>query len=366
MEVTEYLKQNGIGKLVTEFSIKVKEYDEGLIVLNYNQIDSPKAHPIVLECRGLILDKEYNVVSRSFDRFFNLGEQPDTQKHIDMSKAVCYEKIDGSLIRIYNWKGVWYVATRGTAFAESDVNGFPVTFKDLVFKALEVADDAEFQQMCNCYLDPDITYIGEMTSAENRVVRSYAGYTLHYLAARNNKTFEFVDCSAAANDIGMKQIAQYKFDTTEACIETAKHLKDLDEGYVLYQDGIPMCKIKSPVYVAVHNIRGEGLSPKRIAQIVLSGETDEYLRYFPEDEKFFLPYFEAHKTMMASLMKCYEDTKHIEDQKTFALTVKDNPYSAVLFQCKKKGSLPSVTFNEQSEPHKIRMLSQFISVEEVA
>jgi hypothetical protein len=73
MQVVQYLKEHGIGKLVSEFGIKVKEYDEGLLVLNYDLIESPKSHPIVMECRSLILDKQFNVVSRSFDRFFNLG-----------------------------------------------------------------------------------------------------------------------------------------------------------------------------------------------------------------------------------------------------------------------------------------------------
>src|SRR4051812_14440572 len=103
MEVIKYLKQYGLKALEEEFSIKAKIYEEGLIVLNYDQIySSTKAHPIVAECRGLILDTDFNIVSRSFDRFFNLGEQPETQTDIDISKAVCMEKIDGSLIKIYH------------------------------------------------------------------------------------------------------------------------------------------------------------------------------------------------------------------------------------------------------------------------
>jgi hypothetical protein len=158
MEVIKYLKEHGIAKLVSEFSIKVKEYDEGLIVLNYDQIESPKAHPIVMECRGLIIDEEFNVVSRSFDRFFNYGEQPQTQEHIDWNKAICFEKVDGSLIKIYNWNNDWYVSTRGTAFAESTVNGFDLTFKDLVLKALGCDDDEDFQLLCDGFLNRDLRW----------------------------------------------------------------------------------------------------------------------------------------------------------------------------------------------------------------
>lgn len=363
MEVVKYLKEHGIAKLVSEFSIKVKEYPEGLLVLNYDQIESPKAHPIVMECRGLILDTEFNVVSRSFDRFFNLGEQPQTQAHIDWSKAVCYEKVDGSLIKIYNFNDKWHVATRGTAFAESTVNGFPVTFKELVLKALNCQNDAEFQEVCDIDLDPDYTYILELTCTENRVVKVYEGYKLHYLGARNNATGEYGD-GLHQNDaywIGAELINEYGFANAEACIETAKHLKDLDEGYVLWQDGKPVCKIKSPAYVAVHHIRGEGLNPKRISQLVLTGEHEEYLTYFPEDRAIIEPYVKAKEAMHEAVAYAWVEHRNEESQKDFANAVKDYPYSALLFQYRKKpeGTLFEL-FHQQREEFQIKLLGEFV------
>lgn len=366
MKVVQYLKEHGIAKLISEFSIKVKEYPEGLLVLGYDQIESPKAHPIVMECRGLILDKNFNVVSRGFDRFFNYGEQPDTQAHIDWSKAVCVEKVDGSLIKIYNWNGHWCVSTRGTAFAESTVNGFPLTFKDLVFKALEIQEHG-FQLLCDSHLDPDYTYVFEVTATENRVVKVYEGYKLHYLGARNNKTFEYGNSGHEfdALVLGARTVRRFKFSTAEECIETAKHLKDLDEGYVLWQDGRPVCKIKSPAYVAVHHIRGEGLNPKRISQIVLTGETDEYLKYFPEDAAHFEPYVKAKVDLMNAMYGAWSSSRDIEEQKAFALTVKDFPFSAVLFQTRQRhvsGVPASVfsTFNEAREDYQIKLLAAFV------
>lgn len=356
MNVVNYLKEHGIGKLVTEFSIKIKEYDEGLIVLNYNQIDSPKAHPIVMECRGLILDKEYNVVSRSFDRFFNIGEQPDTQAHIDMSKAVCYDKIDGSLIRIYNYEGVWYVATRGTAFAESGVNGFAATFKDLVFKSLEMASEEEFQHVCNTNLHSQVTYIAEVTSMENRVVRAYSGYKLHYLATRNNCTFEFEDWASECLSLGMLLPQQYSFGSTDECVETAKTLKNLDEGYVLYQDGVPVCKIKSPAYCAVHLLRGEGLNPKRIAELVLTGEQEEYLTYFPEDREYITPYVKALHDLLVGIVNVWEANKALETQKEYALAVKDCRGSATLFYLRKNNCSVTEAWNAQTDTYKLKVL----------
>ena len=56
MKVINFLKEHGTDKLASELNIIVKE-SNGLIMLNYNQIDSPKMHPIVQECRSLIMVK---------------------------------------------------------------------------------------------------------------------------------------------------------------------------------------------------------------------------------------------------------------------------------------------------------------------
>lgn len=363
MKVIDFITQHGLDTLSEKFGIIVKKYDN-LIVLNYNQIESPKSDPIVMECRGLILDTDFNIVSRSFDRFFNHSECPETQGHLDFSKAVVYDKVDGSLIKVYNYKGVWYVATRGTAFAESGVNGFEVTFKDLVFKAIGCESEEDFQDMCAATLDADFTYIFEITAMENRVVKRYSGYTLWYLASRHNQSGEYGDDweRYQAQMFGAKLPNEHKFDSVEHCIETSKALKNLDEGFVVYQDGVPVCKIKSPVYLAVHAIRGEGLTPKRIKQLVLMNEQDEYLTYFPEDEEHFTKYVMAFSNMKEDIISVFENNSDIEDQKEFALVVKDYPYSACLFQAKNSGKNPLHIFNSMRESFKIKVLDNYMGV----
>lgn len=365
MKVQQYLRENGIEALKTEFGIKVKEYPEGLLVLNYDQIDSPKSHPIVMECRGLILDTDYNVVSRSMDRFFNFKEVPESQEHIDMKKAEVFEKVDGSLIRIYNWKNTWYVATRGLAFAEGIVNGFNLTFKDLVFKALNVNSESEFQDKCDIYLNPEVTYICEVTSTENRCVKVYTGYKLHYLCARNNKTFEYTKESFhLLREFGMTSPRSYNFSSLEDCVEASKHLKDLDEGYVVYQDGVPVCKIKSPTYCAVYLIRGEGLSPKRIAQLVLTGEQDEYLTYFPEDKEFIDPYTKALENLLFKTQIAFDVNAFIaKTKKEYAHAVKDYKFSGLLFKMwanKEKSDRVEYSWKECKDSYKLDLLLNFV------
>ena len=359
MKVVKLLKEKGLGVL-KEFGIIVKEYPEGLIVLNYDQIDSPKDNDIVRECRGLILDKEFNVVSRSFDRFFNYGEQFAT---FNPATAVAYEKIDGSLIKIYKHKGHWYCSTRGTAFAESGVNGWGITFADMVYKALGLEGDTitchlKFQLLCEEFLNASSTYICEITGVENRVVTRYQGYTLWLLAERDNQTGEYYEVPLAiCENFGFELPSLYKFSSVEQCIETAKHLPDLQEGYVMYENGVPVCKVKSPAYVAVHHIRGEGLTPKRIAELVVINEQEEYLTYFEEDRKFFTPYVEALDFQLKSAQHHYHKFRDIEDQKKFALEVKDYPYAQYLFQARKMGESDIYkVFNTSETTRKVKFL----------
>ena len=233
MKVIEYLKSNGVKSLEQEYSVIVKEYDD-LYVLNYDQIESPKTSDIVKECRGLILDKQFNVVSRSFDRFFNYGEA-GCCKDLDITKCSIYEKIDGSLIKIYCYKGIWYVSTRGTAFAETSVSDFGITFKELVFKALGVYSEDEFQFECGNCLFEDNTYMFEVTSRENRVVTRYGGYDLWFLACRSNSCGTYLGTSAINHRrLRVKLPKVYTFNSVDEMINAPKELPNPEDGYVVY------------------------------------------------------------------------------------------------------------------------------------
>lgn len=365
MQVIEFIKQHGTQALTEQLGISVKYVDD-LIVLNYNQIESPKTHPIVMECRSLILEAgTLKVVSRSFDRFFNYGEALNVMPEIDWATATAYEKVDGSLIKFYHHKGHWFISTKGTHDGDSDCMGYGVTFQELVWKALDVKNDYEFQVICNeATLHPDFTYIFELTSVENRVVRRYEGYKLHLLAVRDNDSGKFIDCDyeiqCVKHGLGVEKAQGYTFASAEECIRAAAALKNLDEGYVVYQNGVPVAKIKSPAYVAVHHIRGEGLNPKRIMQLVLTNEQDEYLQYFPDDRVVMQPYIDAKQNLDLDLVATYNATKHIENQKDFAKIIGPLPYKSALFAARLKGVDVVQAFNDQRDSYKMEILKGYV------
>lgn len=363
MHVLAFIKQHGLDALTSQLGITVKERDN-LLVLDYDQIESPKLHPVVKECRGLILEKDtYNIVFRCMSRFFNYREA-DTLSY-DYSNAQYFDKVDGSLIKIYFYRNRWNIATRGTIVADNETP-FGITFEQLVLKALGLNRET-FQTTAAALLNPKISYSFEVTSIENRIVTRYEGYTLHYLSARLTETGEYVDESDAASAFGAVLLEPILSGAPiQDVLDYVEHLPDLKEGLIAYIDGTPICKFKSTKYVEVHHKRGNGISLNGIRRLVILQEHEEYLSYFPEETPLFAPYVQAYATLFETLSSLWEQVKDIEDQKTFALAVKDHAAGSLLFN--KRRHLDNTfyyIFNQHlTEAAQFRLLDLYVEKEE--
>lgn len=331
MKVIEYIKEHGLDALEKNYSIKVNRYVDR-VVLNYNQIDSPKHDPIVKECRALILSyPDFNILSRSFDRFFNYGEDQNT-KDFDVSKSIVYEKLDGTLINLYYDEKTWHFATRKMAFAEGYNTFGSSTYQSMCLQALNDMD-IDFYEFTS-KLNKDFTYIFEITSPKNRVVKHYHETKLTHLATRNKLTGDYVD--EVLEGFPVPKI--YKLDA-DNIFESLKELPAMDEGYVC-AIGSWRIKIKNPSYLAISNLRENAIiSEKRICYLVVQNDFEEYLGYFPEDEHLFIPYIDKYESIMLDIKTLWDEVKGIEDQKEFAMKVKDKPYGFVLFQLRKNPDL---------------------------
>ena len=365
LEIQKYLQTHTYEQLEEELGIKVREYDDR-VCLSYSQIDSPKTHPITMECRGIILDKQHNVIARPFDRFFNHTECPDIEKDFDITRSVACEKIDGSLIKLYCYDGKWEFATRGTALGESETQLGDI-FRDLCVEATGLTEQG-FQNFCDYVLPCNYTYILELTALSNKVVKFYQKEPqLWILGARHTTngdymSYEELDTLFADYDF-IKKPKRYKFDSFESILETAKHLKDLDEGYVCWDtvSGIRV-KIKSPTYVAAHKMKGEGVvSHKSATEVILNGEEKEFLTYFPEYTELFDEAKEFIDSVLAEADEMFQKYKDLEDQKEFAMKVKDHTCSAIIFQARaKKFDTAKDAFNSWPESKRIKFFANRI------
>ena len=341
MLVQEYLKSKTLDDLHTELFIEISRHDTlPLVILNYNQIESPKTHPIVRECRGLVLNTEDNsIVAHAFPRFFNWGEVADEMPLFNWDKATALEKVDGSLCLFYHFNGEWHVNTRGSFAGGSMFNTewqakyhkMPqdFTWKQGILTALGIKDLSELN------LDPSLTYVGEFCSLWNKVVREYPQPCIYLLS-----------CFKGEEEVGpqpcpFRNVESYSLRSADDVMDyVSKHPEATFEGCVVKDDAHRRWKIKNPRYLSLHKMKGasgEGLyNPKNLLPFILQGEGDELLAVYPEIKECFDSYKDKVNSAYAELERVWLASKDIENQKEFALSiVGKTPFTGVLFTARK-------------------------------
>lgn len=341
MELLKLLKENSNWEtLLTQkpYCIKIKR-DEGYVILSYNQIESDFYNPIVRNCRGIILEENTLIpVCVPFYKFGNYGE--GYVPNIDWSSAKTQEKVDGSLIKVWYHNGKWRVSTNGT------INAYKCPLGLVDFAQLDCPYNT-FGELFNIakqnakldfdILDKNKTYMFELVSPYNKVVVNYENIEIYHIGTRDNNTYEEIEI-----DIGVKKPKQYSLNTLEDCIKSANELSYNKEGYVVVDKYWNRVKIKSPAYVAVHHLKGNGeVNISSVIELLRKNEIGEFLNYFPEYTKNV----ESIKGKINSIIEQLKNglkevnSKIYETQKEFALEVKDRPFSAFYFNWKKDNSL---------------------------
>ena len=346
LQVQEYLNTKSLDDLSEELGIKVVRHNTlPLVILNYNQIDSPKTHPIVRECRGLTLDKrDWSIVAKSMDRFFNWGEVVEEMPDFDFSDFIIQSKEDGSLILIYHYDGEWRVNTRGS-FAQDNMQFQEFTWTHGILKALHCEKMSDLYQ----YFDTRLTYIGEFCSSWNKIVRTYKEPVVYLLTAFEGErelSWDELDERALANDRAgsiMDTPTRIEFSNIDEIQNFIKQEEENDptfEGVVIRDRAGRRWKIKSATYLGLHRLRGEGdniWNPKHLIPFILAGEEDELFTYFEEIRPTFYEYKCRVLEAYTDLVELWGDHWTIEDQKEFALAIKDEtPFAGILFNLRKK------------------------------
>lgn len=359
----KYILEHGWDGLKDNLGIQIREYDD-YVVLNYSQVDSPKTHPIVMECRGIIINKHtLEIVCSPFRRFFNLGEG-GCPENINFSECLMAEKVDGSLIKVWYdpLSRFWQVATRGTAFGENEVFSWGITFRELFLRTTKLTED-QFQYWAECALYKGTTYLFELCCIENRVVTPYSEDTLVFLGSRKWNGipgYQHIPHEGELKEINSRPTINFRLESMDEIQSSIDAMEGLQEGFVvLDKNYTPICKIKSPQYVRAHRIRGNGLTPSRIVDIIWENEQEEYLLYFPDDEKYFLPYVKALCMMVEDIAIINQQTKDIENQKDYAMAVKDLPIASIMFNIRKGMSIQDA-LDKVNASHRLNIIEKYL------
>ena len=262
---------------------------------------------ITLNCRGLVLDNEGNVIAKPFPKFFNMEELSDTD--IPNKSFEVFEKMDGSLgiffyyeeelsdERRYNiWfnnnyetgmerffdpnnlpdfddpyyeptpkiKGEWYMATRGSFTSEQAIKG------------MEIAKRYNYDKICV----PGFTYLFEIIYPENRIVVDYG---------KDERLVLLSIVNSEGNEIPYDEIELdgwdivNRYDGVNDYTKLKEMISNDEEGYVIRFSGGMRMKIKGEEYVRLHRIL-TNFSTKDIWELLRNNEQLEpFLERVPDE-----------------------------------------------------------------------------------
>ena len=308
-------------------------YGKKLVMFKYSQIDSDFNLEIVRECRGCILDAEtFEPVSIPFYKFGNAGESYCPK--IDWKSCRVGQKLDGSLIKMVRIGDEILVSTNGTidAFKAPLVEQIGCksrTFGELVVEAIWNNDNfrpnhthavtskgkwfehPDYQYAMKKFkdmLEENNTYMFELTSPFNKVVVTWHETQLNFLGVRNNTTLQETYFTDHPLKDKFNTPKVFPLTSLDECMKAASELDVNEEGYVVCDSHFNRVKVKSPVYVALHHMRNNGvLSYERGIEIVRGNELGEVLTYFPEFKEHLDKIKERYDNYVASLERAADE-----------------------------------------------------------
>lgn len=236
------------------------------------------------ECRGLIFDRDGYLMSRSFHKFFNVNERPETQVHeIDMSQPhVIMEKMDGSMIRPILVDGYLRLATK-------------MGVTEVAMQAeewLATKDDRYKGWLLHC-IKKGITPIFEWVSPLNQIVIAYEKAELVLLAIRDNITGEY---SMPNYQDGCPFTVVPRYGSVEGnlgrYINRQREAEDREGDIIRFADG-HMVKVKNDWYVRIHKVLDRVQFDRNIVKLIINEEIDDVIPKLPAAQADRVRNFEA-------------------------------------------------------------------------
>jgi hypothetical protein len=268
--------------LEKKINLRVDQKQTTLASLSY-RINAPLYCPVVAASRGTVIDIEtLKVVSYSFTRFFNVTQQTNNS-NFDWTNYRVEEKLDGSLLTLYPYKGKWFAASFSVATASG-----PVNKKGKKTFAQFFTEVYEKERLP--YPSKEFIYVFELCSLENKVLIDYYEPHLNLLTVRCSKSFkELPEWRERKEFSEFHKPKLYKIDTHEpGCIR--KLLEGMNKGETLTEEGLILVdkdnnrlKAKNIKFLQTHNHLNNGLV--NIYELYLSGDLDEFVSYVPSFKK---------------------------------------------------------------------------------
>lgn len=330
MQITELVdlinKSESIEKFAEDNLLKIASQEDKHI-LNYSEqiLWTPKSW-ISHYCRGITLrgtPGNYRIIAKSFDRFYHLNENPEylTEK-FDTSKPFEVQfKYDGSIILSYMHDHVHQIQTRWSFCSTPVSTSYPGTFKDLFIESKK--------DMIR--LDEWETEIYELCSPHNQVVDFYSD------------TFSITLGVVRTDGTERKDVfngEKYHAENIEEVLELLKTLKPTQEWFVLAQwneekQKYIRIKCKTETWTELSHFSSGLVSKEGLWNVVFSEEVGEVSAIFPHLTQVLDELSAKYHRVMKEAEEMYEKHKNIENQKEFAMALKDHDFAPMMFWMRK-------------------------------
>lgn len=239
--------------------VSMKPAGDGIFVLKYKKkvFYDGLWNDYLEECRGTIVDLDFNVVTRPFTKIYNYGVEAKAPKLSDDTMVTAYRKVNGFMVAVTWHNGDILVSTTGT------------TDSDFVKMAREMIDLKVYREVCK--LHQGITFMFECVhELDPHIVPELPG--MYLLGYRENTWDSVVFPDPDVLDELAEQFGAYSVKSTRLSIGTLLKAVKLvkHEGFVFYTDNGVSAKIKSPYYLVnkfvARNPRTDKLLRKDIKQ----------------------------------------------------------------------------------------------------
>jgi hypothetical protein len=227
--------------------VNMRSAGEGIFVLKYSKrvFYDNLWNDFLEECRGTIVDADFNVVSRPFTKIYNYGVEAKAPVLSDDTPVTAYRKVNGFMVAMTWYNNDILISTTG-----STANDYVDYAKEMMVKHQPYAD----WQM-ELIAAKGMTLMFECCHpSDPHIVPEDAG--MYFLGVRENTWDSKVKMYGKgmaewARDYAMSHL---KCGYAEPMQVTMGVLKDLSskvkhEGFVFYTEDGVSAKIKSPYYL---------------------------------------------------------------------------------------------------------------------
>jgi T4 RnlA family RNA ligase len=255
--------------------LKLHDEQLGIDIISYIiSCDTTFDTPHAKECRGITFDQKGNVISRPFEKFFNLNEREETMfsKLKDKKILRIMPKLDGSMITGFVLDDK--VVLKSKKKAEADV-------AKLARRFMTPDHERLIRNLSELGYTPIFEFIGPL----NRIVLQHKENKLVLLAIRENESGQYIDvneyCSNNYPNVEVIQdfqdVVGRQFDTLKELADYVQNESTTDiEGCVVQFDDHTHVKIKTFWYMNLHH-NLTFMRVRDIAELCATEQVDDYI-----------------------------------------------------------------------------------------